>query len=373
MDTEVLVARMNTDVLKKQYSDEGQTDFEFQLLDMRRQKNRAEDELENASERWRSERRRLNAEIDRLETELASGKRPISEDLVKIQQEFDDKMQKSSAEWDNERKRLTTEISNLHRAIAEAIERSSNPLRATQSIRDQFETKLSEANVQRLEIESQFLRAQAGWDQEKKTLMQEVFKVRRMIPPDVLNIKEKFEKLRGRNETLEEIRIRELEGQLNEARATIVKYHDSSMRSAQELAASSKEVVTLKRTVTEMKEQATSVDVTQVRREYEEKIQELVKENLRLEQQFQRASQPQDSGVGQPVRTRSNSPSTANFDLAPINNEVERVQREIEGIEKVLDNPSTPASTINQKNDEKAALGAYLRGVLFCLGRRKGQ
>src|SRR5262249_1174881 len=117
MDTEVLVSRMNTDVLKKQYSEDIQTDFEFQLLDMRRQKNRAEEEFENASERWRAERRKLNSEIDRLETELASGKRPISEDLVKIQQEFDERAQKSSAEWEAERKRLTTEISNLHRAV----------------------------------------------------------------------------------------------------------------------------------------------------------------------------------------------------------------------------------------------------------------
>ena len=103
MDTEVLVSRMNTDVLKKQYSEEVQTEFEFQLLEMRRQKNRAEEDLENASERWRAECRKLNTEIDRLETELASGKRPISEDLVKIQQEFEDKAQKSSAEWETER------------------------------------------------------------------------------------------------------------------------------------------------------------------------------------------------------------------------------------------------------------------------------
>src|SRR5437016_13320811 len=115
MDTEVLVSRMNTDVLKKQYSEEVQTEFEFQLLEMRRQKNRAEEELENASERWRSERRRLNTEIDRLETEVAGGKRPIAEDLMKIQQEFEEKATKSSAEWEAERKRLTTEISNLHR------------------------------------------------------------------------------------------------------------------------------------------------------------------------------------------------------------------------------------------------------------------
>src|SRR5882672_11531931 len=109
------------------------------------------EELESASERWRSEKRRLNSEIDRLEgalTEARNSKPKRAADsksagldpaaIAKLQ-EADEKLKKASQEWDAERARLQSQVNRLEGAVGEAIERSNNPMRATQSVKEQFE------------------------------------------------------------------------------------------------------------------------------------------------------------------------------------------------------------------------------------------
>src|SRR5579872_3372598 len=145
-----IIPRMDTEVLRKQIAEEVQAEYELRLREMRRLKNQAEEELENAAERWRAERRRLNAEIDRLESQ--SGSPAITEAAPEdLEQQIEAKLRAAAAEWEKERDRLVGQIAHLQTSVAEAIERSSNPLRATQAIRDQFEGKLSEALSQRLE------------------------------------------------------------------------------------------------------------------------------------------------------------------------------------------------------------------------------
>src|SRR5947209_15058336 len=65
---------MDKDLLRRQIVDEIQAEFDTKLKQAKRQKEQAEGELETASERWRSEKRRLNSEIDRLEAALADAK-----------------------------------------------------------------------------------------------------------------------------------------------------------------------------------------------------------------------------------------------------------------------------------------------------------
>jgi hypothetical protein len=369
MDTE-------TDILRKQIAEEVQAEFEVQLRDMRRQKNRAEEDHEEAAAKWRAEKRRLNDEVDRLETELmTAGKGSFSSSESSVNQwEIEEKIRKAAADWEAERERLISQIARLQSAVAEAIERSNNPMRSTQQIRDQFDAKLSEAYTQRLEMEQQLLRSKAAWEEEKKTLVNELIKVRRLTPANLLEVKEMYEKRKGRTETVEETRIHELETQLSEARSSILKYHETTMRSAQELATASKEAQGLKRTLAEMKEQIAAEEIAQVRREYEARMQELLKENLRLEQQLHTA---RSTGAGLPrpetIPAESSQPaSTTGFNINAINSEVERVERVIKAIDELLDDPSTSASTISQKNVEKAELSAYQRGILFSLGRGKG-
>src|SRR2546430_15123694 len=65
---------MDKDLLRRQLVDEIQAEFDSKLRQAKRQKEQAEVELEAASERWRAEKRRLNAEIDRLEGEMGDAK-----------------------------------------------------------------------------------------------------------------------------------------------------------------------------------------------------------------------------------------------------------------------------------------------------------
>ena len=60
------------------------------------------------------------------------------------------------------------------------------------------------------------------------------------------------------------------------------------------------------------------------------------------------------------------------LDRDAISAEVARVEKQIKEIAALIDNPETELSTVIRKNVEKAELGAYLKGILYSLGRGKG-
>src|SRR5262245_30480964 len=134
---------MDKEGSRRQIVDEIQAQFEGKLREAKRLKAHAEQELESATERWRNERRRLNAEIDRLEAALTEAKQPAKrkgatvngvdpEEVAKIRRSAEEKLKTATEEWETERLRLTSQISRLEKSVADAIERSSNPIRSTQ-------------------------------------------------------------------------------------------------------------------------------------------------------------------------------------------------------------------------------------------------
>ena len=64
-------------------------------------------------------------------------------------------------------------------AVAEAIARASNPLRATQSLKEQFEVELNRVAKEKTELEQAYLRAKTEWEQEKLKMAGEMVKLRR--------------------------------------------------------------------------------------------------------------------------------------------------------------------------------------------------
>src|SRR5438034_10234982 len=107
---------MDKDLLRRQIVDEIQAEFDTKLRQARHQKEQAEGELEAASERLRTEKRRLNAEIDRLENVLIDAKAAASLNQPQsgsdrkpavpetfavgiIQETADEKLTKATAEW----------------------------------------------------------------------------------------------------------------------------------------------------------------------------------------------------------------------------------------------------------------------------------
>jgi hypothetical protein len=155
--------------------------------------------MEEQSERWRAERRRLNAEIDKLEAALEEqkaaapskrkdGAKEVKEQkpqgidplaFVKLQHNADEKLKRANEDWETERAKLIAEVNRLEGAVAEAISRASNPLRVTQSIKEQFEVELNRALKDKTEIEQMHLREKSEWEQEKLRLAGEMVKLRR--------------------------------------------------------------------------------------------------------------------------------------------------------------------------------------------------
>jgi hypothetical protein len=70
--------------------------------------------------------------------------------------------------------------------------------------------------------------------------------------------------------------------------------------------------------------------------------------------------------------SKSTSQGGSTLDKDTIAAEVSRVEAQIQQIVGLIDDPETELSTVIRKNVEKAELGAYLKGILFSLGRTKG-
>lgn len=359
---------MDEESLRKEITEQVQAQFEDQLREVKREKISLEEEMETASQRWRAERRRLNSELERLEEALSS-RRPSGEpgavDTGELEQAIEERLRQASAEWAAEREQLKSEISRLEHSVAEAIARSSNPMRTTQTIRDQFEVKLVEAEAMRLRVEREFLHARSNWDEEKKKLVGELMKLRRLTPSSGMQVKETMDRLHSRTESMEEARIRELETQLTETRATILRYHDAAMKTSQELAAARKEVQNLNRSLNEIREQIDSGSVEQLRRQYDANVQDLAEKNQQLAQKLQAAPQAAAGGTSSAVAPAP-SPVAGGSHL---DGEIDRIGKAIEAIDKLVEDPDTSASVIARKNVEKNALEAYLQGILFSLGR----
>jgi len=168
---------MTNDALRRQITEEIQGEFEIKLRNAKRQKEQAEADLEAATERWRTEKRRLNSEIDRLEAAAAKGPDPKA--AAKLQEAADEKLKKAAAEWEAERAQLVSQINRLEGAVAEAIARASNPLRTTQSVKDQFEAELARVSREKRELEQAFLRGRTEWEQEKLKLTGDLVKLKR--------------------------------------------------------------------------------------------------------------------------------------------------------------------------------------------------
>ena len=183
---------MDKENLRKELYEEIQSQFETKLREAKREKSQLEEEIESASEKWRAERRRLNAEIDRLETKLAenrevrrkapdpkAGKPADPQEITKIQAAAEEKVKRAQQAFEGEREKLQTEISRLQRGIADLIERSNNPLRSNQVEKERYETRLDDAMKAKRQAEDALLAAKANWEQEKLKLVAETVKLRR--------------------------------------------------------------------------------------------------------------------------------------------------------------------------------------------------
>src|SRR5688572_7501479 len=183
---------MDKETLRKQLYEEIHSQFESKLREAKREKTQLEEEIESASEKWRAERRRLNTEIDRLETKVAEtrearrkspdgkpAKGPDPEEIAKVEEAAEQRVKEAAESFEAERQQFQAEISRLQRGIADLIERSNNPLRTSQLEKEKYETRLEDALKAKRQVEDALLAAKAEWEQEKLKLVGETVRLRR--------------------------------------------------------------------------------------------------------------------------------------------------------------------------------------------------
>ena len=412
------------------------------------------DDMEEASERWRAEKRRMNAEIDKLEAALAEARttaarkkpgavpgKPDAIDalaVAKAQEAAEERVRRAQYEWEAERAKLQSEINRLEGAVADAIARASNPLRVTQPVKEQFEIELNRAAKEKTEVEQAFLRAKTQWEQEKLKMTSEMVKLRRAaqimgrpVPkedapegnPKVRDLENQLkdnlsqwnaerQRLMAQIQKLEEAarhwdaerrQLNAHAGQLQQAfmqaEAKVQSYEvaartpnpsevhldelkrerDAIQRQAlqakmawdderRKLSAQVEQLEQQIHRVSHSREPVSNAVVDQLRLQYEQKLQDAIHQKLQLAQELQSASQLLET-----ERTRltaAQKSSGDGMDTEGIAAEVSRVEAQLNEIIAVIDNPNTELSTVIRKNVEKAELDAYLKGIMFTVGKK---
>ncbi len=433
---------MDKETLRNQIYDEVKAEFDLKLKEARREKKLADQELEESSERWRTERRRLNTEIDKLENALtdskasprrrAEGDKPAGVDpleVAKMQAAADERMKKAAREFDGERDRFKAEISRLHTDLAEAITRSNNPLRSTMPIVQEYEGKIKVIENEKAEVEAALARVQAEWQQEKLRMTGEMVKLRRVVGANpglrsTLAIEDdRIKHLENHVQTLQNAarewekerkglsdHAAQLQRAYMESNAKVESFtasaqtvdNEARMREADRVKAGLEQTFQkaqmewdserrrlgaeadhLRRTVKELSERSEKVStdiVEQLRQQYDQKMQDMIQQKTQLAQELNSASALLDTERARfsSQIAKSNSAPAAeasgggNLDAEAVSAEMQRVEKKLQEIVRLIDDPSTELSTVIRKNVEKAELDAYLKGILFSLNRAKG-
>jgi len=350
---------MDKDSPRRQPVEEIQRQCDAKLREAKRQRSLLEAELESASERWRAERRQLNAEVDRLEAALAearaTGKKPVGTkpdrgidplDVAKIQAAADDRIRKASKEWDAEREKLLTEVSRLQLAIGGLLEKANNPLRSSMPMREDLETKLTLALRAKEKAESVYLREKASWDEDKLRMTGEIVRLRNIsalskAAKGKLGVDEHAQEL--------EIRVSAMQREMDRERAEW-----------------RRQIQQMERRLSETHQSVNSDVVDQLRRQYDDRIQEIILQKTQLTDEMKRASALLESERGRFMTATESSNADA------VSAEVARVQTMILEIGKRIDDPNTDLSTVIRKNVERAELSAYLKGIQYSTGSNKG-
>ena len=112
----------------------------------------------------------------------------------------------------------------------------------------------------------------------------------------------------------------------------------------------------------------------QLQRQYDERIQAMSQEKTQLADELRSVTAMLEQERQKLAKSNANGTVVAhNGDglEGAVDSEVERIQRLIADIARVIDDPDTELSTVIRKNVERAELDAYLKGILFSMGRGK--
>jgi chromosome segregation ATPase len=108
--------------------------------------------------------------------------------------------------------------------------------------------------------------------------------------------------------------------------------------------------------------------VDQLRRQYEQRLQEAIQQKTQLAQDLQSASLLLEAERARLSAAQAGT-NGGGLNTEVLNAEIARVEGLLGQIIAIIDDPNTELSTVIRKNVEKAELDAYLKGILFSLGK----
>lgn len=407
---------MDKEILRKQIFDEIHAQFESKLRESKRQKSQVEAELESASERWRAERRRLNSEIDRLETAVAdakeSKKRAASKggsgvdpaEIARIQASAEEKLAKAEQDWQTERGDLKKELARLERAIPELLERSNNPLRRSAAANDRLQSEADDAKREteeakreteaakreRQQVEEEFRRAQLAWEEEfrsakgaweeEKAKLAAAGKGERELKKAQADWEGERHGLKAEIGKLgtEIDKLNADVNRLREENATLKRHAEQAVAKSSEHESSSSAIADQLREALQERNflkqqlQAANEAVQSKRTMHSEEIAALEKQITLLEADLERErSERAKAPATETTFVASAAPANGSDEKA-LHGEIQRIESMIADINILIDDPSCELSTVIRKNVERAELDAYLKGIFFSMGQAKG-
>jgi class 3 adenylate cyclase len=174
-----------SDSATQQLIQEVEARYEKKLQALDKEHQQLEQEFQNARNQWRIERRTLNSEIEQLEDLLENARHAAqqhgSEDLhselrfqldeaIRGRQRLEEDLAVAQEKFDGERRRLEGHIASMQASVVDAMERSNNPARVSMLVREQVEARLASA---REEWQSQ-------WDSERRRFQVEIERLRKL-------------------------------------------------------------------------------------------------------------------------------------------------------------------------------------------------
>ena len=165
-----------------------QTQYEKRFKDLRKQQDELEEAFEKARDQWRTERRNLTGEIERLEESMEharlAARAQTSEDLqseirfqleeaIRARQQLEEELAAVQHKHEAERNNLKAQIAATQAGAVEAIERLNNPARITVAVNEKVETRLAEAKQEWL----------LQWEADRRRLNAEIERLRKSASP----------------------------------------------------------------------------------------------------------------------------------------------------------------------------------------------
>jgi chromosome segregation ATPase len=170
----------------------------------------------------------------------------------------------------------------------------------------------------------------------------------------------------------QEYQAAQTEGRL--AAAAAKQQHAAELaRLNEELTAARQKLQQLEGSSSATGETVNSEIVEQLRQQYDDRMQEMIREKTQLSDELRSVtSRLEEERMKLATDGNNSSASHGEMNSKVVDAEVERIQEMIAGIARLIDDPETELSTVIRKNVERAELDAYLKGILFSLGRGSG-